>query len=172
MPAGREVCLQQACLACRIAKVSAKDGKRNSQTTRCAVRDPGRLDFTSHQRELLGKLDFLVMVRGYDDPVYTKLLRQYAALDGDYRPKPARLRRNHLSRFEDAIWIVECLETCKQGTGFFLEGFGLVTCHHVVGTASYAYHPSVPDIQYPIQVIVSDEMIDLARLTINTEPSF
>ena len=53
MPAGREVCLQQACLACRIAKVSAKDGKRNSQTTRCAVRDPGRLDFTSHQRELL-----------------------------------------------------------------------------------------------------------------------
>ena len=56
MPAGREVCLQQACLACRIAKVSAKDGKRNSQTTRCAVRDPGRLDFTSHQRELLSDL--------------------------------------------------------------------------------------------------------------------
>jgi hypothetical protein len=53
MPAGREVCFQQACLTCRIAKVSAKDGKRNSQTTRCAVRDPGRLDFTSHQRELL-----------------------------------------------------------------------------------------------------------------------
>ena len=32
MPAGREVCFQQACLTCRIAKVSAKDGKRNSQT--------------------------------------------------------------------------------------------------------------------------------------------
>jgi S1-C subfamily serine protease len=113
------------------------------------------------------------MVRGHDDPVHKNLLVQYAALDKDYRPRPTHLRRNHLSRYEDAIWIVESDETMKQGTGFFLKGYGLVTCHHVVdGGVNYAYHPAAPNIRYRVRVIASDERIDLARLEIDLQPSF
>ena len=67
------------------------------------------------------------------------------------------------------MWVLECEETNVQGTGFFLQGFGLITCAHVLGTKTQAFHASNPYQRYPVTVIASDSHVDLAILAIDAE---
>lgn len=126
-----------------------------------------------------GKIDFLGMVRGYDDPIYDRLLQRYARVEGSFRPIPLSDRpRNHLQGPRDAIWIVYCWEEYNQGTGFELEGFGLVTCAHVLaedGTGEIASditltQPRLGGRRISARVIQFDRDRDLAILVFD-EPS-
>lgn len=112
-----------------------------------------------------GKLNFLAMVRGNDDNLYRNLLIQYSRLNSHYTVQPLGLRPNHLKRLEDALFIVEFFEdidNCFQGTGFFLEGFGLVTCEHVVRGVASAFKSINGNLTYPVNVILKDRRLDLA----------
>ena len=108
-----------------------------------------------------GKLDFLAMVRGLDDTIYEKLLARYCRLAGT-EPRPLSTRNpNHLQRYHDGIWVIE--NNKHQGTGFFLQGVGFVTCDHVVlGQRSRAYHPRRPLHSLPLTYVKGDKNIDLA----------
>jgi RNA-directed DNA polymerase len=93
---------------------------------------------------LAGKLNYLAMVKGKRDPVYVRLVRRgRERIDDVYSTEVYY----SLPIPDDAVVVLEGqdLEGAEsQGTGFFLEHVGLVSCHHVVGTemnAFYWHHP-------------------------------
>src|SRR2546429_1991896 len=127
-------------------------------------RAPGRPE-ANFARVVHGKLMYLAMVRGFSNPIYIKLARQCRSLD------PA-LFANVLDRddaLERSVWVLECEETNVQGTGFFLEGYGLITCSHVLGTKTHAFHASKPHQKYSVTVVASNPHVDLAILSIDAE---
>ena len=65
-------------------------------------------------------------------------------------------------RLSEALWVLECEETSRQGTAFALEGVGLVTCEHVLGTATYAFRHNQLEKKYPIRIIRRHAVVDLA----------
>lgn len=114
-----------------------------------------------------GHIDFLAMVRGFDHPWYQEYIRQYAALDPDYELRSATQRRpNHLRTWRDGIWVIEA--GLQQGTAFELEGYGLVTCAHVLdGDCNdiVIYHPRNEDLKYEARISrLAEQPKDLAVL--------
>jgi S1-C subfamily serine protease len=66
-----------------------------------------------------------------------------------------------------ALWVLECEETVRQGTAFLLEGVGLITCQHVLGSHTHAFRASNYLRKYPVTVIAEDATIDLAIVHID-----
>jgi S1-C subfamily serine protease len=60
------------------------------------------------------------------------------------------------------LWVLECEETSKQGTAFSLNGYGLITCEHVLGTKTKAFKPAEYRKKYKIEVLKKNSAIDLA----------
>ena len=114
-----------------------------------------------------GKIDFVGMVKGKDHAVYERLLEHYARLQPNYRRRPHGFERpNHLRRFREGIWVLECDTTFDQGTAFFLKGVGVVTCSHVIGLQTRAFRPERPDVRFNIRVLARSRETDLAILEI------
>lgn len=70
-----------------------------------------------------GKLEFIASVKGLADPTYVNLVRRARRLDASFQ--------HTLVTYEDAVWIVHSMDERSQGTAFFMEDFGLITCAHV-----------------------------------------
>ena len=113
-----------------------------------------------------GKLNFLKMVRGENSPIYRKYAYQYHCLIG--KPFPPYFD-DPIKEIENNLWILECEETCQQGTAFMLEGIGLITCQHVIGEDTHAFKADNFSKKYPVEVISENEHIDLAILKIEGE---
>ena len=71
----------------------------------------------------------------------------------------------------DDTWILECDQTCKQGSAFFLNGTGLVTCEHVLGTETYAFRHDDPSTRFKVNILHKNAVIDLAVLHIDYDES-
>jgi RNA-directed DNA polymerase len=121
----------------------------------------------SFQRVVHGKLMFLGMVRGFSDPLYISLAKQCRHLD----PALFSAVLDKDDALERSIWVLECEELMKQGTAFFLEGVGLVTCDHVVGPRTAAFQASAPSVKFPVTIVARDEHIDIAILSIDAPPA-
>jgi hypothetical protein len=78
-------------------------------------------------------------------------------------PKPPQF---NLEIIRSACWILECEESSTQGTAFYLKGTGLISCQHVLGPKTVAFHPDNISKQYPVTVIAQNETIDVAILNI------
>lgn len=127
-----------------------------------------------------GRIDFIGMVRGNTDAIYEDLVVTYAGLDARYRIRAReRRRRSHLPRFEDAMWVLEW--EWGQGTGFELQGHGLVTCAHCLRGADLdgqlhttqeveAYQVRAPALKVRAEVRWQDLARDVAILTLD-QPS-
>ena len=89
---------------------------------------------------LRGKIDFIGTVRGKDDAIYLKFLQRLADLDKTLLSSDSlnKLRQfnDRFSHVLDNLFVIETTATddsdCSQGTGFYLEGIGVVTCAHVL----------------------------------------
>ena len=89
---------------------------------------------------LRGKLAFLRSVRGARDPIYQKLASRFNGLVEDENLHLRIIKETPPEQAAiDSLWVIEaCYDDDRgeaviaQGTGFMLEGFGLVTCAHVV----------------------------------------
>ncbi|MEP6833816.1 MAG: trypsin-like peptidase domain-containing protein [Gemmatimonas sp.] len=68
---------------------------------------------------IAGRLSYLEYIRGKGDPVASSLREKFNGLIG----APTLL---------DAMFVIET--NSSQGTGFYLDGIGIVTCAHVVNT--------------------------------------
>ncbi|MGE0421112.1 MAG: serine protease [Reyranellaceae bacterium] len=69
-----------------------------------------------------------------------------------------------------ALWVLECDTDVRQGSAFALEGFGLVTCDHVLGSYTHAFQSNDPSKRYPVRVTRLHQVIDLAVLEIDAPP--
>jgi S1-C subfamily serine protease len=70
------------------------------------------------------------------------------------------------SRIFPALWVLESEETLTQGTGFMLQGVGLVTCEHVFRPGTYAFRADDISRKYPVSLVKQHVAIDLAVLQI------
>ena len=75
--------------------------------------------------------------------------------------------RFSLEAIYQSMWVLECDETCRQGTAFALAGVGLVTCHHVLGPGTVAFKASNVLRKYPVEVVAEEEALDLAIVRID-----
>jgi RNA-directed DNA polymerase len=117
------------------------------------TRAPGR-GRPSFLNVLNGMMGFVGMIRGKESAVYQHLRAQFDA---------ARGQTPH-----DAVWVLESEKAAIQGTAFALEGVGLVTCEHVVEDDTYAWKADETK-RRKVQVVTSDERIDLAILALDDE---
>jgi RNA-directed DNA polymerase len=109
---------------------------------------------------LRGKIQFIGMVRGFSSPKFTNLARELRDLEPEIvKHWDIRDRRE---RITDALWVLESEEASIQGTGFFLEGVGLITCEHVVFPDTKAFRATAPETQYPVRLRAADKTVDLA----------
>ncbi|MGK7926091.1 MAG: serine protease [Spirulina sp.] len=70
-----------------------------------------------------------------------------------------------IEQINQCLWVLECEEDCKQGTAFMLDGVGLITCQHVLGSKTQAIDP-ITSKKYPVEIIEEHKTIDLAILKI------
>jgi len=106
-----------------------------------------------------GKLDYLSMVRGQADPIFIKYAKKARTLDDTL----FKHGLDDLEVLEKSVFIIESNDKA-QGTGFLLEGVGIVTCAHVVGTENVAIHISDPATNIPLNLLHKNDDIDLAIL--------
>ncbi|MFO1435496.1 MAG: reverse transcriptase domain-containing protein [Gammaproteobacteria bacterium] len=92
----------------------------------------------SLNRHLKGKLAYLKMVKGSDDPVYVRYalrahalisLRRFGVVVWGRSARPA-----HVSFLRESLWIVRAKDADGDvmftGTAFTLDGVGIVSCSH------------------------------------------
>jgi RNA-directed DNA polymerase len=112
-----------------------------------------------------GRIDFLGMVKGKQSRTYLALLKQYAALDPLYRlPPELPTWETNLSELRKAVWAIR--GTTSEGTAFFLNDVGLVTCAHVIKNNGdlRASHPDNSMREYRVSVTFENEDLDVAVL--------
>jgi len=73
-----------------------------------------------------------------------------------------------LASMQSAMWVLECEESCKQGTAFDLVGYGTITNAHVVEntTALKAFRADKPTEKYSVTVEKQNQALDLAVIKI------
>jgi S1-C subfamily serine protease len=119
---------------------------------------------------LRGKLSFLRSIRGPRDAIFNKLARRYNHLvassglrfDIFDPPQPER-------EAAAALWVLESIDpedVPHWGTGFLVDGVGIVTCAHVVSMGGRPYRTTAfkwdnvsPE---PVEVILCDSERDIA----------
>ena len=102
------------------------------------------------------------MVKGPTNPVFARQWNRLSALaPADYDPIAVAIHDN--DNVPRALWVVESKQ--GQGTGFELQGYGLVTCEHCLDTSeTVVYRADTPAIQYPVRVLSRSDHLDLAVL--------
>lgn len=79
-------------------------------------------------------------------------------------PLPPIYNFNDVSK---ALWILECEESSQQGTAFYLEGIGLVTCEHVLGSNTMAFQVDSIHHRRPVKIIAKNKDLDLAIIQVD-----
>lgn len=144
------------------------------------------------KRFVKGKIDYLAMVRGKDDRLFLNFLRQLAALEPGLvdlsflQKKVESDEGNYIvptneGEFEKLLdehcWVIEVYGVdgnnfVAQGTGFFLQGYGLVTCSHVLGEGKVYIRVISKDgtQQHDARIKARDGFKDVAILDIGFMP--
>jgi RNA-directed DNA polymerase len=119
---------------------------------------------------LRGKIDYLGMIRGKEDPLYRKLLKRFDELVPGVVKVPAV--KDEIDALFEHLWVVTA-ETSNgdimQGTGFMLKDVGLVTASHVLGKGkigSLRVQSFDGQAEYEASVAKRDGVLDLAILRI------
>ncbi|MBI2862618.1 MAG: trypsin-like peptidase domain-containing protein [Chloroflexi bacterium] len=145
---------------------SADDSYRASRGLRPADdRSRGQV----FRRVVLGKLEYVRMMKGDTDPVYINLKNRLADADPRYPRVPTIVTEQQLGA---ALWVVVSQrgEEIRQGTAFMLQGFGLVTCDHVILDRTEVYQISDPTNAFDATPVKRNGHIDLAILSIDQKP--
>jgi RNA-directed DNA polymerase len=111
------------------------------------------------RQSVQGRLGYIAAVKGHRDHVYGRLVASGRRLIDDKEDGDAFYS---LPLPEDAMVVIE--HPLSQGTGFFLEGVGLVSCAHVVADIVEVFDPHRPHLAKSAMTAVVDEILDLAIL--------
>jgi len=88
-------------------------------------------DIPKFEDVVLGKINFIRMIRGDKDKIYRRFINKYNFLMNNGHPEYLIEEIDYLI---DSVWVIEVNGT-RQGTGFILDGYGMVTCRHVIAEA-------------------------------------
>lgn len=116
-----------------------------------------------------GKLNYLSMVRGVLDSKHLNYAAWLARIDRTYEVIYNKRIRPQLGSLDpsQAIWVVENESNNSQGTAFYLEGVGLITCAHVLPSDlsnTFAFQPNNPNRKFDVDFVAVDRKRDLAIL--------
>lgn len=111
---------------------------------------------------LEGKLGYLKMVKGESDPVYRKLVNNVRVAYGE----PILFVNNPFKDLSSSLWILESEEECHQGSGFYLRGWGVVTCAHVLAHDLKMFRAESFNRKYDVKVLHKDDDLDVAVLAV------
>jgi len=120
---------------------------------------------------LKGKINYLRMVRGDNDPIYRKLAYRYSVLAG--MPREYLIQEPH-EKVYDSLFIIDNHIDIRQGTGFYLDGYGLVTNNHVVQNLEQdsdltglidVYQFNDLEKKYPVRILKRSVKNDIALLS-------
>jgi RNA-directed DNA polymerase len=119
-------------------------------------------------RQVKGCIDFVGQVRGQGDPVYRRLLAQYASLVRSFMlPNPPD--DELVTSVAKSVWVVEWMDDAgdgAQGTAVLIRDVGFITCAHVLGSGAYACRAATPEDRRDVDVIFADAELDLALIAI------
>jgi hypothetical protein len=119
---------------------------------------------------LLGKLLFLGQVRGFSDKRFTEFAAQLYDLDPTLLPKSPIYSVSQVARAATCVLTND--DESKTATGFFLQGIGLITCHHVAEWATNAFYPDTFSNRYSVAVVDSKPDSDLAICQTDLPPRY
>lgn len=145
------------------SKFGLENAEKEFRARYMRARNPER-GLSSFKQVIKGKIEFIRMVRGKDDFLYKNIATKVRALDPSIVASPSE--PVGLAHIRTCLWVLEDEAELLQGTAFMLEGYGLVTCFHVLGPNTKAFQPSSPE-RYPVEVIKKDASIDIAILKIS-----
>ncbi len=116
---------------------------------------------------ILGKINFIKMVRGSRDKVYKRFINKYNSLMENGYPQYPIDENDYLI---DSVWIIE-VNGVRQGTGFILDDYGMVTCEHVIRDAIFNSETSEicaykfnSKKKFYLEIIKKNQVVDLAIL--------
>jgi S1-C subfamily serine protease len=138
---------------------SAQDEYRRSFASR--PRAPWRAP-PCFRKALVGKMNYLAMIKGRTDAVFVSLAKKCRQLDSTLFSEV--LDGN--DAIDRAVWVVECPKESWQGTGFFLKDIGFVTCDHILGDLIEVFHPDRPNDRRVAAVDKRDKHLDIAILNV------
>jgi RNA-directed DNA polymerase len=127
------------------------------KTSRRSNREAGTL--VDH---LKGKIEYIKQVKGKYDPVYEKLQHRLNV----YLGKPSFLFTDKREKLSACLWVIEWMQDVpgddvelNQGTGFMVEGVGLVTCSHVIVRLPPSFGPLIGlfKVEPGVRVCASEE---------------
>ena len=119
---------------------------------------------------LAGQIGFIGQIRGRGDELYKNLVARFNAIGMSVKLRSSPTKKEIA---ESSVWVLES-ETNQglspnQGSAFFLEGFGLITCKHCINDKMHIYHSQKPNKIYPVKVLKVDVDRDIAILTVPDE---
>lgn len=147
------------------------------------------------QNVVLGRLNYISMVKGKDSSVYQGLAKKYNSLGLDLVAplKPSIVNKEleqklhfysyeHKNNLARRVWVVEfegiegisITQELTQGTAFMLKGNILLTCAHTfdkAGNPNYCYVYRITDVarKYRAELVSKDNHSDVAQLLILEE---
>lgn len=83
---------------------------------------------------ICGKIRFIGTIRGRSNPYFIKYATECNKIF-----KEALFDIGSIKLLQNSVFVIERDDGLKQGTGFFLEGLGLVTSYHVTPSTEYFY---------------------------------
>lgn len=118
---------------------------------------------------LRGRLNFIRMVKGQDNPVFVGLWNRSSDLD------PAQFRRlvpvRSFDRVGEGLWIIESDSEALQGTAFMMEDGRLLTCAHCAFPDCVVYRTDDVATKFKVTVVAKDENRDVAIVSIVGSPA-
>lgn len=127
----------------------------------------GNREIRSLVDHLKGKTEYVKQVKGKYDPVYEKLQHRLNVCLG----KPSFLFTDKREKLSACLWVIEWMKDVaggdvelNQGTGFMVDGVGLVTCSHVIGPDMAAYRYDDANNRIALKVVARDDNLDIALL--------
>ncbi|MCK6536216.1 MAG: trypsin-like peptidase domain-containing protein [Polyangiaceae bacterium] len=116
------------------------------------------------RRVVRGKLQHLEDIRGRGDELVQRLWARMSNLDPSVTSHVVPSWRQLAA---SAMFVIE---SDVQGTGFLLEGVGMVTCEHILRQSAFAFKPDSPATHYALSVRHSCAARDLAVATMSPTP--
>ncbi len=114
---------------------------------------------------VLGKIQYLKMIIGKDNPIFIRLAKRYNTLISEEYFKVNESDEERVF-YENNTWVIK--GDNNQGTAFFLDGYGLITCYHVINADRdnfiWTYRCNQPDKKYLVEIIKENKASDIAIL--------